>query len=117
MYGLMLFHGIGTSPNPEKGCMFFSKCVQEPIALLHLGVHLNQEKYIKEACNILALDSNKSLVYQWMGSIFKQGTKIPENPELALIWFGYSLKIAKEKFEDIEPLRSKISRLPQLGNE
>ena len=77
MCGLMLFYGLYKKRDVKKSCFYFSKCNQNPISLLHLGISCSEDIYIKIARKIKT-DSHGDVINDSNGVFNDLGVKNSE---------------------------------------
>ena len=110
MLGLILFHGIGSTERLESGVVYLSRCPLDPIALVHLGVIYNDETWLKRAAQFLNLPYTDYRIYEWVGDLFADGIKLPQDNKVAMMWYGIALTKAEENGADQTALLQKVGQ-------
>ena len=90
MCGLILFYGLYKKRDVKKSCFYFSKCNQNPISLLHLGISCSEDIYIKIARKISGKKVKNGELFEYIGDLFYYGIKYPRELMISKMLYGYN---------------------------
>lgn len=89
MMGLGLFHGWGGPMDRNKAGLYLARCMVDPIALAHLGLATKSQEPLNRATHLLGINrADRHLLFEWVGDLFADGTKLPQRTELAEYWWA-----------------------------
>ncbi|EAY05834.1 hypothetical protein TVAG_202920 [Trichomonas vaginalis G3] len=114
MAGIMLFHGIGFQAKPDFACYYFAQCPTDPLSLLHLGTSCDDEIWLTRAAKFLGLPADSGRVFEWAGDAFMEGTKVPQNRQIAQMWYGLAYSKYKKGNEDMSEFLTKVKEVATL---
>lgn len=111
MLGLGLFHGWGGTVDRESAGIFLGKCMIDPIALAHVGVASGTRDPLTRATAILGINrTDFHALFEWVGDLFADGTKVPQDPAIADIWWTRALMSLEQQEKPLWPMIDKVSK-------